>query len=34
MEHQEPLCQGYDEIGIHLGNKKASKECIEFIFNV
>ena len=34
MEHQEPLCQGYDEIGIHLGNKKASKNCIEFIFNV
>jgi lipid-A-disaccharide synthase len=34
MEHQEQLCQGYDEIGIHLGNKKASKECIEFIFNV
>jgi lipid-A-disaccharide synthase len=34
MEHQEPLCQGYDEIGIHLGNKKASKICIEFIFNV
>ena len=34
MEHQEPLCQGYDEIGINLGNKKASKNCIEFIFNV
>jgi lipid-A-disaccharide synthase len=34
MEHQEPLCQGYDEIGIQLGNKKASKKCIEFIFNV
>ena len=34
MEHQEQLCQGYDEIGMHLGNKKASKECSKIIFNV
>ncbi len=34
MEHQLKLCQGYDEIGIHLGNKRASKECSKIIFNV
>jgi lipid-A-disaccharide synthase len=34
MEHQIPLCQGYDEILTHLGNKKASKECSKIIFNV
>jgi len=34
MENQVQLCQGYEEIRIHLGNKRASKECSKIIFNV
>jgi lipid-A-disaccharide synthase len=34
IDHQVPLCQGYDEIRAHLGNKRASKECSKIIFNV
>ena len=34
MEHQVHLCQGYDEIRIQIGNKRASKECSKIIFNV
>ena len=34
MEHQVQLCQGYDDIRKHLGNKSASKECSKIIFNI
>ena len=34
MEHQVQLCQGYEEIRMHLGNKRSSKECSKIIFNV
>jgi lipid-A-disaccharide synthase len=34
MENQVQLSQGYEEIRIHLGNKRASKECSKIIFNV
>jgi lipid-A-disaccharide synthase len=34
IDHQVPLCQGYDEIRAHLGNKRASKECSKIIFNI